>query len=200
MSSLEPLERVAAALRRLPGVGRRSAERMAYALASGGAALARDLRAALGDMESQLALCSTCGNLTLKTDNPCRICSDARRDDRLICVVQDPADIVLVEKAGSFRGRYHVLRGVLSPGQGSGMAETGIEALLARVSHGGVTEVILALNADVESDATASFLREALTRLGTKVSMLARGLPAGSGLVYTDHVTLARAIEERRSL
>lgn len=200
MSSLEPLDRVAAALRRLPGVGRRSAERMAQALALGQGALARELRSALADLESQVAVCSRCGNLTLRSENPCRICTDARRTDGLLCVVQDVTDLWLIEKAGAFRGRYHVLQGVLSPGQGSGVGDTSIDALLERVRKEAVTEVLLALNADVESDATAAFLREALARSQVRVSRLARGLPAGGGLAYADAVTLARAIEDRRSL
>lgn len=200
MGALEPLEQVAAILRRLPGVGRRSAERMAHALAAAPGGLARELKNALSEMESQVGFCSRCGNLTLKSENPCRICADPRRDDRVLCVVHDAADLLLIEKAGTYRGRYHVLRAILSPGQGTGVAETNIDALLDRVSREGVTEVILALNADVESDATASFLRDALTPRNVRVSAPARGIPAGSGLAYADHVTLARAMEDRRTL
>jgi recombination protein RecR len=200
MGSLEPLERVASILRRLPGVGRKSAERMAYALALNPGGLVRELRAALGEAESALAICQRCSNLTIKTEDPCKLCTDPRREDRLLCVVQDPADVDTIEKAGVFRGRYHILRGPLSPAQGSGVAETGIDGLLARIPRERVEEVLLAFNADVESDATAAFLRDAMGRLGVRITRLARGIPSGSGLVYTDAATLAQAIQDRKTL
>jgi recombination protein RecR len=171
---------------------------MAYGLALDPGGMVKELSAALSDMEGTLARCGRCGNLTVKTEDPCRLCSDTRRDNKSLCVVQDPSDVLLIEKAGVFKGRYHVLRSPLSPAQGTGVPESGIDALLERVPKEKVEEVIVALNADVESDATAAFLRDALARLGVRVSRLARGIPAGSGLVYTDQATLAQAIQDRK--
>jgi len=199
MNALEPLEKLASLFRKLPGVGRRSAERMVHALARDRNGLVRDLQVALREVEAQVTSCSRCGNVTLRTEDPCSLCTDARRDDRLLCILDDASDILLIERAGVFRGRYHSLGGRLSPARGEGVRETGIEALLARIARDGVTEVILALNADVESDATASFIHDALASRNVRVTRLARGIPAGSGLAYADHITLARAIEGRQA-
>jgi recombination protein RecR len=196
---MDPLDKLIGLLARLPGVGRRSAERMAVALARNGALL-KDLSAALRDVDARVMPCERCGNITLRDANPCRLCTDARRDDALLCVVEDPGDIPSIEKSGGFRGRYFALMGKLSPMKGEGVQNTRIEALLARAAEGGIQEVILALNADVESDATASFLRDALTALKIRVSRLARGIPAGSGVAYSDSVTLAGALQARQVL
>ena len=200
MPANDPLSRLALVLGRLPGVGKRSADRMVFALLKGQGALLKELSAALRDTEAAVITCGRCGNVTLREENPCRICSDARRDDKILCVVEDPSGISLIEQSGGFRGRYHVLNGKLSPIRGEGVRNTRIEALLDRVAREQVAEVILALNSDVESDATASFLREALAPSGTKVTRPARGIPAGSGLAYTDHETLAQALRGRQSL
>jgi recombination protein RecR len=195
----EPMDRLIQLLARLPGVGRRSAERMAWALARDANGLTRELSAVLADTAQRMTVCSRCGNLTTRTDDPCRLCTDTRRDDRVLCVVEDPADLVWIERSGGFRGRYHALMGRLSPMRGEGIAQLRVDALLARLKPEGVQEVILALNSDTESDATASFLHEALTAQGVKVTRLARGLPSGSGVGYADGATLARALEHRQT-
>lgn len=195
----EPMDRLIQLLARLPGVGRRSAERMAWALARDTNGLTRELSAVLADTAQRMTVCSRCGNLTTRTEDPCRLCTDARRDDRVLCVVEDPADLVWIERSGGFRGRYHALMGKLSPMRGEGVAQLRVDALLARLKPEGVQEVILALNSDTESDATASFLHEALTAQGVKVTRLARGLPTGSGVGYADGATLARALEHRQT-
>ncbi len=195
----EPMDRLIQLLARLPGVGRRSAERMAWALARDANGLTRELSAVLADTAQRMTVCSRCGNLTTRTEDPCRLCTDTRRDDRVLCVVEDPADLVWIERSGGFRGRYHALMGKLSPMRGEGVAQLRVDALLARLKPDGVQEVILALNSDTESDATASFLHEALTAQGVKVTRLARGLPTGSGVGYADGATLARALEHRQT-
>lgn len=195
----EPLDRLIQLLARLPGVGRRSAERMAWALARDTNGLTRELSAALADTAQRMTACSRCGTITTRTEDPCRICTDTRRDEHLLCVVEDPTDILWIERAGAYRGRYHALLGRLSPMRGEGVAHLRVDALLARLKPEGIQEVILALNADTESDATASFLHEALSAQGVKVTRLARGLPTGSGVGYADSSTLARALEHRQT-
>jgi recombination protein RecR len=148
----------------------------------------------------QLVPCARCGNITSRAENPCALCTDPRRDAALLCVVEEPADILIIERAGAFRGRYHALMGRLSPMRGEGVQNLRVNLLFERVRQEGVKEVILALNNDVESDATASYLQEALASLRVKVTRLARGIPAGSGLAYADAVTLARALENRQPL
>jgi recombination protein RecR len=200
MNALEPLEKLAAIFRKLPGVGRRSAERMVHALARDRSGIIGELIAALREADAQVTPCSRCGNITLKTADPCALCTDGRREDRLLCVVSDPSDIAAIERSGAFRGRYHTLGGKLSPARGEGVQQAGLEALLARVAREGVEEVLLALDTDVEGDATASFIHDALAARKVRVTRLARGLPVGSGIAYTDHVTLARAIDGRQAL
>ncbi len=195
----EIIERLIGVLSRLPGLGRRSAERIAMRLVRDRShGLARDLVAALQDLDACIRLCSVCGNVTPLERDPCRICTDPRRDAHLLCVVGQPADIVQLERSGSFRGRYHALLGKVSPMHGEGPKQVRVEGLLDRVRRDGVREVILALDTDVESDATAHFLREHLAALGVRVSRLAYGLPAGSGIAYSDPLTLSRALEGRR--
>ncbi len=198
---MEALDRVTAFLAKLPGVGRRSGERMAYALARN-PALMRDLSQSLRDLDARIALCERCANLTPREENPCRLCADPKREDRLLCVVEDPSDIAHIERSGVFKGRYFALLGRISPSRGEGLHNTRIESLLARVGAGGVEEVILALNSDVESDATAHFLRDALaaSKRDLKLTRLARGLPAGSGVAYADDQTLAAALQSRQRL
>lgn len=196
---MEPLARVQKALSRLPSVGRRSAERMALKLVESPDSLLNELVAALQEVKGNVVLCSRCGNVTCRTEDPCRICRDASRDEHVLCVVESPGDIALIERAGSFRGRYHALLGVLSPRKGVGLDDIRIRQLFERVEQEGVAEVILALNADVESDATASFLHDQLIKKNINVSRIASGIPAGSGLSYSDPVTLARAIQGRQA-
>ncbi len=198
MNPIEPLDKLTSLLGRLPGVGRRSAERMALKLARDSRGLVRDLILALQELDAKVGACTLCGGITLKTEDPCSLCRDARRDSRVICVVEEPGDILLIERTGCFRGRYHALMGKLSPMKGEGVQDLRVESLLKRIDGEGVEEVILALNSDVESDATSSFLQHALSTREVKVSRLAFGIPAGSAIAYSDSVTLSRALQNRQ--
>ncbi len=200
MKSTESLDRLKLLLAKLPGVGRRSAERLAVAMARNRDGYLGDLVATLQAVGREITTCSLCGAMTAVAENPCRLCTDPRRDDRTLCVVEDPGDIDLVERAGLFRGRYHALMGKLSPARGDGPASLRIQSLLNRIQSGTVTEVILALNSDVESDATAMYLAEQLRGRPVRITRLARGIPAGSGLAYADPVTLAAALKHRTTL
>jgi len=194
----EALERLTAVLARLPGIGRRSAARMAMRLIEDRDGLLRALSAALDEAAREVRLCGRCGAVTQAGRDPCRLCSDPARDDRIVCVVETPSDIAGIEATGAFRGRYHALMGKLSPMKGDGPEQLRIGTLLKRIKGGGIDEVVLALNTDVESEATAVYLEESLAPLGVRVTRLAQGLPVGSGIAYSDPVTLARAMQGRR--
>ncbi len=198
MKEIEPLQRLITRLARLPGVGRRSAERMAFRLALDTKGLRADLIGALQEVEEQICCCSVCGNLTLKSRDPCAICTDARRDRHLLCVVEDPSGIQQIEAAGSYQGVYHCMMGKLSPMQGQDIPPASVERLLKRIRDDAVREVILAFDSDVESDATASYLHEKLGSAEVRVTRLGFGIPAGSGIAYSDPVTLARALHGRQ--
>jgi len=198
MKRLAPLDKVCACLSKLPGIGRRSAERMAVGLAGGGDGLLQDLIAALRELADGVVLCSRCGALTPRAEDPCRCCSDPARDGGLLCVVEDPADVLRIERAGGFRGRYHVLGGKLSPMRGQGPAQLRLDSLARRVREEPVREVILALNADVESEATASMIRDLLAGTQAALTRPAMGIPAGSGIGYSDGLTLSRAMAGRQ--
>ncbi len=200
MSSLDALNRLAASLAKLPGVGRKSAERMAIALARDPTGVLGGLTRALQEVGDTIRSCSRCGYMTPRDQDPCRLCTDSQRDDSMLCVVEDPSAIAALERAGEFRGRYHALMGKISPMNGEGVDGIRVRDLLERVGEGEVTEVILALDTDVESDATASFLAELLNEHGVPVTRLAFGLPAGSGIGYSDPVTLARALKGRQQV
>lgn len=196
----DPLERLVHALSRLPGIGRRSAERIALRLARETETLVPELEAALRDVREHIATCSLCGAITDKEQNPCFLCSDPRRDAAVLCVVEDPADIPLIERAHAFRGRYFAVMNKLSPMQGGAIPEARIQLLLRRLKEEHIQEIILALGTDVESDATVAFLRQVLAPYPVKVTRIAFGIPAGSEIAYADPVTLARAIEGRTRL
>lgn len=198
MNAPVSLEELSKCLAKLPGVGRRSAERMALKLVRDPDGLLRDLAAALEEAGSSICCCSRCGTVTTRDADPCRLCIDAGRDDTVLCVVEDPNDIVKIEDSGGYRGRYHALMGRISPMKGVAPDDLRVDDLLRRVMNDGIEEVILALNTDVESDATASYVAERLRPCNVKVSRLAFGLPAGSGIAYSDPVTLARAIKGRQ--
>jgi recombination protein RecR len=193
----EPITSLAAALSRLPGIGPRSAERLALHLAQSEAEAVRQLAAALVNAREKIRACGVCGALT--EAEPCAICADARRDETAICVVEGPADVFTMEKAGVFRGKYHVLGGKISPLNGVEPEDLRIAALEARTG-GAVQEIILALSTDVEGDATTYYLAKRLAGKGAKISRLAYGLPAGSGLEFADDITLTRALEGRRDM
>ena len=197
MSLPEPITALSEALGRLPGIGPRSAERLALHLVQSQADDVRRLAQILVQAREKIRLCSVCGALT--ETEPCALCQDPRRDPALLCVVERPLDIFALEKAGSFRGRYHVLGGRISPLNGVEPEDLRIAQLESRLD-GGVTEVIVALSTDVEGDATTFYLAKRLAGKGAKISRLAHGLPAGSGLEFADEVTLSRALEGRREL
>jgi recombination protein RecR len=193
-----PLARLIEELYKLPGIGPKSAQRLAYYILRQPAAEARALAAAILEVKEKIAFCSRCQNVT--DVDPCRLCTDERRDRSAICVVEEPQDVMVVERSGSYKGLYHVLHGAISPMDGIGPEDLKIKALLDRLEAGGVTEVILATNPNLEGEATAMYLARLLRPLGVKVTRLARGLPVGGDLEYADDVTLARALEGRQEM
>ena len=192
------MERLVAALKHLPGIGEKSATRLAYFLLGASDSLLGELSDAIGRIKTDTAICEVCFNLGDRS--PCPICSDVRRDTSLICVVEEPADLASVEQSGCFRGLYHVLGGTLSPIDGMGPEALRIDELQARVSKGGVEEVILATNPNAEGDATAHFIVDRLEKTGVRLSRIAYGMPLGGDLEYADHVTVGRSLENRRPI
>jgi recombination protein RecR len=194
----DALSRLVEEFARLPGIGRKSARRLAFHLLKTDAAAVERLAAALVDLKRKVVFCETCHDVTERS--PCALCADARRGDDVICVVEEPSDVLAVEGTGEFRGRYHVLHGVLSPLDGVGPDDLRIRELLARVRERRPVEVILALNPDTEGDATSYYLQKLLTPLGCAVSRIARGIPVGGDLEFADAATLGRAIQGRERL
>lgn len=192
----EPIARLIEAFHRLPGIGPKSAQRLAYHILRAPEAEAAALAAALQDVKRSVHFCSLCLNIT--DAEVCGICSDERRDRAMICVVEQALEILALDRAGVYRGLYHVLHGVLSPMDGIGPEHLRIRELLARLQDGTVREVIMATNPSLEGEATAMYLQRLIAPLGVHVTRLARGLPSGADLEYTDDVTLARALEGRR--
>ena len=199
MNGLEHLDRLTAAFARLPGVGRRSAERMAYRLAWDPDGALRELLEALREAQAHVRLCGRCGGLTTAAENPCRLCTNPARDATIVCVVQEPSDIIAIERTGSYKGRYHALMGIISPMHGEGPRDLRLGSLMRRVDDEKFQEVVLALGTDVESESTASYIAELLKARAVRVTRLASGMPAGSGIGYSDPVTLSRAMRGRRS-
>lgn len=191
-------ERLVEAFRRLPGVGKRSAERLALHLLGAPVEDAMRLSEAVRDARERIGRCTNCGNLT--EHNPCQICTDPRRDAALLCVVEQPSGAMAIERGGSWRGKYHVLHGVLNPLDGIGPDELHIDRLLQRVQEGGVQEVVIATNATAEGEATALYLSKQIGRLGIAVSRIAHGVPMGGGLEYADEATLTHAMQGRTKL
>ncbi|MBI3881546.1 MAG: recombination protein RecR [Verrucomicrobia bacterium] len=199
MSSLPPpLLELIAALRKLPGIGPRSAERLALHLVQSEAAQVRQLADALVKAVETIVSCERCGALT--EQQPCAICADARRDHSLACVVERATDVISIEKAGGYRGLYHVLGGRISPLNGIGPEDLRIGELVKRLAAEPIKEIILALPTDVEGDATGYYLAKLLREKNVAITRIAHGLPAGSGLEFADELTLSRAIEGRREL
>jgi recombination protein RecR len=192
----EPVAVLVAALGRLPGIGPRSAERLALHLVQSDAEAVRQLASALVSARERVANCRICGALT--ETQPCAICASEARDAAVLCVVERALDIFSLEKPGTFKGRYHVLGGRISPLNGVGPEDLRIAELEQRLGTGGVRELILALGSDVEGDATSHYLARRLGSRGIKITRLAQGLPAGSGLEFADELTLSRALEGRR--
>jgi recombination protein RecR len=191
----EPLSRLVEQLQRLPGIGAKSAQRLAFHILRHPREDADRLCDAIRDVKEQVTYCSVCNNIT--DADPCIYCTGSR-DPRVICVVEEPQNVTVVEKTREFRGMYHVLMGALSPLQGVGPDDIKIKGLLDRVGVGGVDEVILATNPTVEGEATALYLARLLKPLGVRVTRIAMGIPVGSDLEYADEVTMTRAMEGRR--
>lgn len=194
----EPITRLIEAFHRLPGIGPKSAQRLAYHILRVPEREATDLALAITDVKQKIVLCSTCLNIT--EADPCSYCLDSRRDGSIVCVVEQALDILSLERASAFKGRYHVLHGVINPMEGIGPEDIHLRELLTRVQAGGVSEVIMATNPSLEGEATAMYVQRLLGPLGVRVTRLARGLPSGADLEYTDDLTLARALEGRQEV
>ncbi len=193
---IEPLAKLVNAFSKLPGIGGKTALRLAYHVISAPDEDVRELMEALGEIKEKIKYCSECGNFC--EGEKCSICGDSRRDHSLICVVKDPRDVIAMEKTGSFKGVYHVLHGTISPIDGVGPDDIRIKELLARLDN--VNEVIIATNPDVEGDATAVYIARLLKPFGIKTTRIAHGIPIGGDLEYIDEVTLAKAIDGRREM
>lgn len=194
----EPLARLIEHLQRLPGIGAKSAQRLAFYVLKTPREDVERLAEALRDVKDRVTYCSVCNNIT--DSDPCAYCASPDRDHRLICVVEDPQNATAIERTRGFRGVYHVLLGALSPLQGIGPDDLKIKGLLSRVDQGGVEEIILATNPNVEGEATAIYLARLLKPLGVKVSRIAMGVPVGGDLEYTDEITMQKAMEGRRTV
>ena len=189
------IDRLIASLKRLPGIGEKSATRLTFFLLRAPDALVSELAEALGRLKHDTVLCESCFNLT--DESPCTLCSDHRREANVVCVVEEPADLLAIEKSGSFRGRYHVLGGAIAPIEGMGPENLRISELDARIAEGGIDEVILATNPNAEGDATAHYLAERLRATGVRLTRIAYGMPLGGDLEYADHVTVGRSLTNR---
>ena len=190
-----------AELAKLPGIGRKTAQRLTFFLLKQPAETAERLAGAIQRVRERVGACQVCGTLT--DEDPCAICRDPRRDAAVVCVVEEPSDVGAIERAGRFRGRYHVLGGRLSPLEGVGPDALRIDRLMARVTNGGggeVREVIIATNASMEGEVTATYLQQVLKPTGVRVTRIARGLPVGGDLEYADGVTIAQALLARRDM
>jgi recombination protein RecR len=198
MALPDPIVALIAALNKLPGVGPRSAERIALHLVQTDSAGVQSLANAMVNAREKIGFCQICGSLTERS--PCSVCVDPRRDASLICVVERAVDILSIEKAGSFRGKFHVLGGKISPLDGVEPEDLRIAGLEKRLGTEPVREVIIALGTDVEGDATSNYLAKRLARPNLKISRIAYGLPAGAGLEFADELTLSRALEGRREM
>jgi len=193
-----PIDRLVASFKRLPGIGEKSATRLAFHLLAASDDSVRELAEAIARLKQDIVLCELCFDLTDRS--PCEICRDERRDHTLLCVVEEPADLAAIERSGRFRGRYHVLGGAFAPIDGVGPDELRIAELEARVKGGEIAEVVLATNPNAEGDATAHYLIDALRPTGVRLSRIAFGMPLGGDLEYADHVTVGMSVENRRPL
>jgi len=196
-STPEPIQRLIEAFHRLPGIGPKSAQRLAYHILRTSEHEAQALIDAVGDVKRRIRLCSVCVNIT--ESDPCPYCSDERRDRTVVCVVEQPLDVLAIERSG-YGGQYHVLHGVLNPMDGVGPEDIHVRELVVRLQAGELQEVIMATNPSLEGEATAMYIQRLIGPAGVRVTRLARGLPSGADLEYTDDVTLARALEGRREI
>jgi len=198
MAVADPIARLVKELARLPGIGEKTAQRLAFHVLEAGPGYAEALAAAVLGVVRDVRCCSTCQTLTDR--DPCSICADPRRDGRVICVVEGVPDLLAVERTHEFRGRYHVLHGALSPLDGVGPSDLKVRELLVRLEREPAEEVVIATNPDVEGEATALYLAKLLKPVGVRVTRIAQGVPMGGDLEYADQVTLARALAGRREL
>jgi recombination protein RecR len=196
----EPVQNLITAFERLPGIGPKSASRLAFHLLRATNDSAQQLADALNGLKSATGLCQVCFNITLAEQTVCDICASSQRDEAQVCVVEEPLDVLALERTGGYSGRYHVLHGVLSPIEGIGPDDLKIRPLVERVKTGTVREVILATNPSMEGDATALYLRQQLLPLKVHITRLARGLPVGGDLEYADQNTLLRALSGRQEM
>jgi recombination protein RecR len=194
----EPVTRLIESFSRLPGVGPKTASRLTYFLLRAPDELTLGLADALRELKASTRFCSVCGNITV--NDPCQVCADPRRDSALLAVVEEPLDLLALERTGSYQGKYHVLHGAISPVNGIGPDDLRIKELVERVDDGEVLEIIIATNPGLEGDATAMYIQRELAGKGVKVTRLARGLPVGGDLEYVDTVTLTRALQGRSEL
>lgn len=195
---IQPVGRLIEAFAKLPGIGPKTAQRLSFFLLRAPIEVSRELADAIVEMKETVIFCTSCFNITAR--DPCAICADPNRDRSAICVVEEPLDVLALERTRGYRGLYHVLHGALSPIEGIGPDDLKIGPLLARLQDGATSEVILATNPNVEGDTTAQYLTQLLRPLGVRVSRIARGLPVGGDLEYADEVTLAQAMENRRTI
>ena len=195
-----PIQDLINAFSQLPGIGPKSASRLTFYLLTAPDELSQDLAAALNSLKTETTYCQTCFNITVTGQVQCEICSNSDRDQDVICVVEEPLDVLALERTDGFHGRYHVLQGALSPIEGIGPDDLKIRELLARVDSENIGEIILATNPSLEGDATAMYLRQQLAPSGVRVTRLARGLPVGGDLDYADQHTLLRALAGRQEM
>ncbi len=195
-----PIQDLINALSRLPGVGPKTASRLTFYLLRAGDNLDHDLAEALSNLRAGITYCQTCFNITASGREQCEVCSSDARDSRLVCVVEEPLDVLALERTGGYTGRYHVLHGALSPIEGIGPDDLKIRELFDRVRAGGIEELILATNPSMEGDYTAAYLKQQLAPLGVQITRLARGLPMGGDLEYADQSTLLRALSGRQEM
>jgi recombination protein RecR len=193
-----PIARLLEELERLPGIGPKSAQRLAYHILRGDTASAERLAAAIVEVKRAIRFCERCFNFA--EGELCDVCADPTRDASVICVVEEPRDVVAIERTGEFRGTYHVLQGAISPIDGIGPEQLRVRELLDRLREGGVSEIILATDPNVEGETTALYIARLVKALGVRVTRIASGLPVGGDLEYADEVTLGRALEARREL
>jgi recombination protein RecR len=196
----DPIQNLIFALERLPGIGPKTASRLAFFLLRTSEEVSGSLAEALTDLKARIAFCQECFNITEAGRERCEICESSQRDGSVICVVEEPLDMLALERIGAYKGKYHVLQGVLSPIEGIGPDDLKIRPLLERIQRGGVQEVILATNPSMEGEATAQYLHPRLQALGVRVTRLARGLPVGGDLEYADQNTLLRALTGRQEM
>ena len=194
----KPIDQLIEALTRLPGIGRKTAARLAFHILRSNLSEAQALARAILDVKEKIRLCSTCFNLT--DEDPCRVCQDEHRSKEILCVVEGPNDLIAIENTGAFKGRYHVLHGALSPLEGVGPEDIKVKELMERLHREEVAEVILATNPTVEGGATALYLTDLIRPLGIRVTRIAYGIPMGGEIEYSDGMTLSKALEGRREV